>query len=155
MQIKTLFLLVLFIFWGFASASNEAPHKDSLKTLDQLCTEHKKLVADHLQLSPDEAKAFWPIYEAYRGGLMKLLEERMEYVKELGDKFGTLDDDLSVLFLEKFQKIDRGSSLIWDEFMPKFIKAIGAKKTARFYQLERRIRIYLDAEVSSVLPLIR
>ena len=125
------------------------------KSLNRLIIEHKKIVAEYLALTPEEAKGFWPIYERYRMAVLRLIEERMKYIKELAQSYESIDDQLSLNFIDHFRKIDHGTDEVWATYMPKFLEVIGPKKTARFYQIERRIRIYLDAETSRALPLLK
>lgn len=124
-------------------------------SLNRLMIEHKKIVAEYLALTSEEAKIFWPIYERYRIAVQGLIDERMKYIKELADHYESIDDQLSLSFIDHFRKVDYGSAQLWETYMPKFLEVIGPKKTARFYQLERRIRIYLDAEMSRELPLLK
>jgi hypothetical protein len=138
-----------------ALGQEEASPGMSQKAYDHLVVEHKKLVSEHLDLSQDEAKRFWPVYEVYRREIHKIIKQRIAYVSDLADKYDAMDDDLSLSFIDHFRKVDHGYDALWEEFMPKFIEILGARKTARFYQIERRIRIYLDAEMSRALPLIR
>jgi hypothetical protein len=40
------------------------------------------------------------------------------------------------------------------KYLPKFQDALHSKKTARFFQLDRRIGLVLDLQLSSEIPLV-
>lgn len=149
-----MFLLLSLSTQGWAVETEEYKAK-AIKSLDALVVEHKKLVAEHLSLTAAEAQEFWPIYESYRRELQVLNEERIAYMGDLADKYGAMDDELSLKFIEHFTKIEKGQEAVWERYIPRFIQAIGARKTARFFQIERRIRIYVDAELSRAVPLLK
>ncbi len=137
------------------AAEAEEYKAKAIKSLDALGVEHKKLVAEHLRLSSAEAHDFWPIYESYRRELQVLNEERIAYMGDLADKYGAMDDELSMKFIEHFTKIEKSQEAVWERYIPRFIQVIGARKTAQFFQIERRIRIYVDAELSRAVPLLK
>ena len=41
-----------------------------------------------------------------------------------------------------------------EDYWPKFMKALGAKRAAKFYQVDNRITLMLNLELSANIPLI-
>jgi hypothetical protein len=41
------------------------------------------------------------------------------------------------------------------KFVPQFTKAVGAKKAARFMQIDRRLGLLMNLQVASAIPLVQ
>jgi hypothetical protein len=41
-----------------------------------------------------------------------------------------------------------------EDYWPKFMKALGAKRAAKFYQVDNRITLILNVQLSANIPLI-
>ena len=149
----TIFLLLFLVPFDRPcdEASDKSENSRRKETIDQ---DHRQLVSDHLALSPEEAKVFWPIYESYVLEVNQYLELRLDYAKHLADQFDHFDDAVGERVIKDMLAIDKTPGRVWEQYLPRFIKAIGGRKTARFYQIERRLRIFVDAELSREFPLI-
>jgi hypothetical protein len=41
-----------------------------------------------------------------------------------------------------------------EDYWPKFMKALGAKRAAKFYQVDNRISLIINLQLTSFIPLI-
>jgi hypothetical protein len=41
-----------------------------------------------------------------------------------------------------------------EDYWPKFMKALGAKRAAKFYQVDNRINLIINLQLTSAIPLI-
>jgi hypothetical protein len=81
-----------------------------------------------LELTPDEAKKFWPVHDAYQAEIEKLLKENRD---KKGDE---LEMEEKLLGVRK-------------KYKPDFVKAIGEEKFNKMLRAEREFRDMLRKEL--------
>jgi len=127
---KLLFLSSLLLFGFILNAQPEDFKKvEAFKT---------KFITDELDLSPEEAQKFWPVYNEYNKKLNELHQKRMEGMsrREVHDKWDELDDaTLEKIALEELQNQKKIAELKL-EYYDKFKAALGSRKAATFYRIE-------------------
>lgn len=128
--------------------------KNAVKSLEVIEDEHRSLIKGHLKMSRDESSKFWPIYDRYAKERQHLIQSKIDYAKILSEELENINDEIAMDIIKSFIATDRYRIAMWEKYLPEFVAAMGAKKTARFYQMERRIRIFVDAELSKTFPLI-
>jgi len=55
---------------------------------------------------------------------------------------------------QKFFQVEEESQALRKKYYPKFETAIGAKRTAKFYQVDNRLTMILNVQLASEIPLI-
>lgn len=135
-------------------AANEPKIQPKVKTLDELESTRRKLIADNLPLTPDEAKKFWPLYEEYSQKRMVLLKTRISYYADL-TQIEEVDEAAARNFVDHVLDFDQKTVDLWKQYLPKFVDILDDRKAARYLQIERRIHLFTDAEIGRVTPLIR
>ena len=113
----------------------------------------KQLIAANLTLTDDEASKFWPIYDEYSEDAGKINESRAAIIKEYSDEYGTLTDDKAETLIRRWLDTDIEMARHRQKYVPVFRKVLAGKKTATFFQLDRRISMMIDVQLTSRLPL--
>jgi hypothetical protein len=113
----------------------------------------KQLIAANLTLTDGEAAKFWPVYEQYAADTGKISETRTAIVKEYSDEYGTLSDDQAEALIRRWLDTDIELAELRQKYVPVFRKILPGKKTATFMQLDRRISMMIDVQLTSQLPL--
>jgi Spy/CpxP family protein refolding chaperone len=115
----------------------------------------KAFVASTLKLTDAEAKKFWPLYDAYQRDLD--LANRRRTVAMIG--LVTLDKPLSDLYARNLANeliaADEVEIKSRRTLHNRVLKALPAKKAARYLQIESKIRAYQAYDVATTIPLIR
>ena len=126
--------------------------------LEKVRADKKLLVANNMNLTEQEAAAFWPVYEAYQKDLTAMNGRITGAVKRYADAFqqgsGTISDDLAKSLLDEALAIEAAEVDLRKSYVPKFNKVLPAGKVARYYQIESKIRTAVKADLSSGIPLI-
>jgi Spy/CpxP family protein refolding chaperone len=112
-------------------------------------------VASVLKLTDAEAKKFWPLYDAYQRALNEANRRRNEALE------GAIVPDKPVSDL--YAKNIAGELIAADEIEIKarrtlhnrVMKALPAKKAARYLQLESKIRAVQFYDIAVAFPLIK
>jgi len=115
----------------------------------------KQIVAANMTLTGDEAAKFWPIYDSYIKEAIKLNDVRYGLIKEYAANYTTLTDAQAADYIRRWSGVDESQVKLRMQWITKFEEAIGAKKAAVFAQIDRRLLLMIDLQISSQLPLIQ
>ena len=155
---KSLIAMVLTIaligFAGFAAAQEKAAdNMDIVK--EKIRTDKKLFIATNMQLTESEAKAFWPVYEAYQIDLGKLRAREIKLIEEFAAKYETMSDDAAKSLLDDSLSIDSDHQKLRQSYLSKIRGVLSDKKVARYYQLESKIDAVLEYEMAKRIPLVQ
>lgn len=127
---KNIFLLSLLLISLVITGQERRPVKERVDAMKI------GFLTNRLNLTPEEAKTFWPVYNMYSDELEKLRKGRRENIINARDNF----DDMSDAELEKTvdnEIISRQSELeILKKYHPQFKKILPIKKVAKLYKAE-------------------
>ena len=115
----------------------------------------KAFVAATLDLTPAEAKKFWPIYDAYQRNIDMNNRKRALVVEAVVGK----DEDLSNAYAKNLAleaiANDEAEIRARRALQNRLMKALPPIKAARYLQLESKIRALQDYDIASTIPLVR
>ncbi len=106
MKRLTLFL-VLFLFGiGFTQSENfETGYIEILKK--DIQTQAKKLVGENLELTDEQAKVFWPLYDEYAAELLELSNERINVISSYMLDYYDLSDEKAEKLVNQAMDVDQ------------------------------------------------
>ena len=113
----------------------------------------KQLIAANLALTDSEASKFWPTYDQYSIEAENISEAREEIIKQYLNEFGTETDDQAEALIRRWLDTDIAMAKLRQKYVPILRKILPGKKTATFFQLDRRISMMIDVQLTSRLPL--
>jgi hypothetical protein len=120
-----------------------------------LRSQTKQLIAANLSLTESEATKFWPVYDQYRAEYTKIGDAKLALIKEYAENWGTVTDAQALDYLKRSEEISESVVQLRKKYMPLVSAILPGKKTATFFQLERRIELLIDVQVASLLPLVQ
>jgi hypothetical protein len=115
-------------------------------------SQKKQLIAANLSLTATEATKFWPIYDQYQAEYTKIGDAKLALIKEYAQNLDTVTDEQALDYLKRSEEISESVIQLRKKYVPLVNQVLPGKKTATFFQLERRIEMLLDVEVASLLP---
>lgn len=115
----------------------------------------KQLIAANLTLTDSEATKFWPLYEQYSAEFAKINDTRTAIIKEYSDGYGTLTNEQADKLIRRWLDTDISTAQLRQKYVPIFRKILPGKKAATFFQLDRRISMMIDVQLTSQLPLVQ
>ena len=155
---KGLLAMVLAItligFVGSAAAQDKAADNMDL-VKEKIRTDKKLFIATNMQLTESEAKAFWPVYEAYQADLAKLRDREIKLIEKFAVNYETMSDDAAKSLLEDSLSIDSDHQKLRQSYLSKIRGVLSDKKVARYYQLESKIDAVLEYEMAKRIPLVQ
>jgi hypothetical protein len=137
-----------------AQQPSAASDKDIELLRQDLRDQRKQIVALNLPLSGDEATKFWPVFDQYRKDAIKPNDQRWEVIKAYAQTYDTMSDAQANDYMKRANAVDQDLLALRMRYVPMFEKVIGAKKTALFYQIDRRVDLLINLQLSSVIPMV-
>ena len=106
---------------------------------------HTAFITEKLNLSPEEAQKFWPVYNQYHTeaeALKKQRGENREMVTKAGGIDNMSDADVQKLIANE-SDIETREVDLRKQYVVKFEQVIPARKVAKFYIAEEEFKLYL------------
>jgi hypothetical protein len=117
-------------------------------------SQKKQVIAANMNLTDQEAEKFWPIYDQYTAELVKINDAKYAAIKQYAQGFNTLTDAQALDLTTQVLGVDQSVAQLRQKYMPIFGKAVSGKKTALFFQLDRRLVLLIDLQLASAIPLV-
>ena len=118
-------------------------------------SQKKQIIASNLQLSDKEAEKFWPLYDQYTAELVKINDAKYAAIKDFATNYDTLTDDKALALTKQVLGVDESVAQLRLRYVPLFNKVISGKKTAYFFQLDRRLVMLIDVQLMSAIPMVQ
>jgi len=122
---------------------------------EDIRSERKKIVAANLPLTEAEAVKFWPVYDRYVADRAKIYDTRFDLIKQYAKNYDNLTDEQARGLIKGWVTSEEQMAQLRLKWMPEFEKVISPKKTAMFYQIDRRLGYMLELQLSSQIPLVK
>lgn len=155
---KTLFAVLLSLSVA-APLISHAQDSAGLTDLQQLRTaaqtDKKALVGSTLQLSDAEAKKFWPIYDDYQRSRDASDRQRVRAIEGVIATDKPISDAYARNLARDLTAADEAEVKARRAMQNKLMRALPAKKAARYLQLESKLRAIQAYDIASSMPLIK
>ena len=107
-----------------------------------------------MKLTDAESEKFWPVYDKYTADLVQLNNTKYDLIKTYLQTYTTMTDAEADGNMKKWTSLDESVAQLRQQYVPTFRKVLSAKNTLLFFQLDRRISMMIDLQLSSQLPLV-
>ena len=118
-------------------------------------SERKKVVAANMPLTDTEATKFWPVYDRYIGETIKVNDTRFALLKEYAKSYENTTEEQADTFIKRWLALDRDNTELRLKYIPEFESVISHKKTAMFFQIDRRVSMMIELQLASQVPLVQ
>ncbi len=138
-------------------ASKGAADKANMDILrDKIKADKKVVVAQNMSLTDDEAKGFWPVYDAYQKDLAALNDRLMNTIKAYADAYnkGSIPNDTAKKLINDAITIEEDEVKLKRAYLPKLEKVLPGNKVARYMQIESKIRAVVKIDLAANIPLV-
>ena len=116
--------------------------------------QRKQIMAENMTLTADEATKFWPIFDQYRKEAIKPNDERWALIKDYAANYTTMTDAQAQDYMKRSTAVDQQLLTLRMKYVPIFEQVISAKKTALCYQIDRRIDLLINLQLSATIPMV-
>jgi Spy/CpxP family protein refolding chaperone len=113
-----------------------------------------QIITDNMQFSETEAAAFWPVYKDYAAAQHAIGDKRQALITDYAASYDKMDDATARSLTQRMFAIDDDTQALRKTYFPRFEKALGAKRAAKFNQVDNRLSLMINLQLASVIPLI-
>ena len=125
-------LLATVVLFASAVLAEDKPADNMQIMLDKVKADKKLLVANNMKLTEEEAKGFWPVYDAYQKDLQQLNGRLEKAVKAYADAYnkGPVDDATAKQLLTEALAIEDAEVALKRSYVPKLEKVLPVSQRA-------------------------
>ena len=152
-------ILAAFIAFDAPAQAPAAPAPAAASAPDALrqaaATDKRALIEKNMQLSADEAKKFWPIYDEYQRDLDRIVQKQNRAVLDYVNGESSMTDANARRIAKDVISADGEEQKLRERTAKKLVAALPAKKAVRFIQIENKLRALNRYDLAERIPLVR
>ena len=153
---KKLIIIAISILCSTAFGQIKSFESDYVQMLKKdIQDESRKIVADNLILTDEQAKIFWPIYDEYDAAYDKLVDERVEVIKDYMMHYYGMDGEKGKDLIDKSIGLKEKAVALQKEYINNMLKVLPISVVGKFFQIDNRIAAIIDITRMANLPLLR
>jgi hypothetical protein len=126
--------------------------------MEKVKADKKLLVASNMDLTDAESKQFWPLYDSYQKDLQQINERLRSTIAEYAQAYnqgkGQISNDTAKKLLADTLSIQESEAKLKRTYADKVGKVLSATKTARYIQIENKVRALVNFELARQIPLV-
>lgn len=139
---------------GAESRARGRVHSDVELDRKVIEVERQAIVSNALELSEDESQGFWPLYREYDAERAKLRDRRVAILLQYEEAYPNLSADEAEKINREVLDLQEDEIKLKKRYLDRFGKVLSKIKTARFYQLERKLDAVESIDLAQSVPLI-
>jgi Spy/CpxP family protein refolding chaperone len=147
--------VLLFALVPARAQDKPAASRTSAEWLAMIQADRKAVVANAMNLTPEQAKKFWPLYEAFQ---REMAVPRSALTRALNDfvaaNYKPTDANAKRLTLEVLAS-QKEQTRLRDKHFRKMLSALPPHLVARYMQVENKIEAVVAIEEAREIPLAR
>ena len=149
------FLACLACLAGGAAVAQDKP-ADTMELLrDKARADKRLVVATVLDLTESEAKAFWPVYNAYQSDMVDHYDRVLKFIGTFAKAYQTMTDEIATQLLSEYLALETDHIALLNRYVPRFRSVLPPRKVARLYQIENKLRTLVNYELAREIPLVK
>ncbi|MGD0511804.1 MAG: hypothetical protein ABSA29_00800 [Terriglobales bacterium] len=119
-----------------------------------LKTKKEAIIKEDMQLTPQQAAAFWPIYKNYDAEQNKLIDQKLGVFQDYAQNFMTMNDEKADQIAQKVIALDDQRLALRKKYYQLMKSAIPTVLVVRFFHVENQIQSLMDLQIDSTLPIV-
>lgn len=135
-------------------APAEAPTASLDVLLDTIRANRKALIAVNLNLDPEEAARFWPLYDRYQKEMNVFGDRLVEVIQSYTTQFHDLSDDAALKLMRDYLSIEADRLQVRRRYLDQFAKILPGRTLARFYQIENKMDAVTRYDLAATIPVV-
>lgn len=140
-----------------AVSSNSIPTILSDKEINlmrsDIRSQKKQLIAANLKLTDAEATKFWPIYDQYTQEQTKINDQKFALIEQYARNWGNMTDGQAAGYTRQWLSLDEATASLRSKYAPIVQGVLPGVKAASFFQMDRRLSMMIDLQLSSQIPI--
>ena len=152
---KTVLFVAVALFVLSLGPAQAQIRDETILTYQVLSEEWDNLIGGVLDLSEEEAAAFWPLYREYSAAKGMLWEERIDVIAMFLTGYDTMGADIARGLLRASFDIDEKMLSLERAYAEKFDDVLPLNKVVRLFQAENKLETTMMMELAKDIPLAK
>ena len=148
---RLLMLLVCLLPAGVYAQTDQAQGL----TLEAIEADKRRIVALNMQLSEQEQKVFWPLYDEYQVVLTKTQERTLRLLEAYAQHYQALSNERAQALLDEYFAIEADVLRLKQLYAKKLHDVLPMTRVARYMQIENKIEALMNAGLAHLIPLAK
>ena len=142
MKQKLNYILTLILFFSSLSLLAQRPTLDEIKA--KLRADKVAYLTTRIDLTPDEAEKFWPVYNEFDNKRVDIQMARFNLERKITHSKDTLTDDDIIKFIKEYNSNKLVEEELNVKYYERFLKILPPKKVLSLYQVEKEFITFLN-----------
>ena len=112
-----------------------------------------QVIGQNMSLSEEEGQKFWPVYNHYVKDLTAVNDQKYALLKQYAEMWATMSDQDAMIYVRHWLEVDGQAQALRLKYVPVVSQVLPGRKTATFFQLDRRLNMIIDLQLFSQIPL--
>ena len=140
---QLIFLITLGIFLVSQSTVLAQRSESQKDRWEKYKTEKVAFLTTNLDLTPQEAQKFWPVYNQMDKEKSEAQIKRRELERKVRDSGETLSDEESIKLTREFTSNMKKEGALNVKYNEEFLKILPPQKVLKLYKAENEFRMYM------------
>ncbi len=142
-----------------AAKTPATPNEQNIKEYIQLLrgdvrSQKSAIMSAVMQMDPDQAAKFWPIYRDYDAALTTLNDQRVANIQEYARAYDHMTDEKADELVHNALTYQKQRDDLLAKYYDLIKQALGGITAARFLQVEHQLLLIIDLQIASSLPVV-
>jgi hypothetical protein len=115
--------------------------------------ERKAVVGQNMNMTAEQAKVFWPLYNAYEQRMDRIEDRHILELKNYVASYNSLTDESANQKLDEVLAIQQARVETQKEYVPRFRAALPGVLVTRFFQIDHKMRAMIQCNIAQMVPL--
>ena len=111
------------------------------------------IMAKNLTLTADQAAKFWPLFDKYQKEQNVIMDDHLKGIQKFVDTYQTMDDTAALAFINAHFDRDAKMNALRQKWLGEFQKVLPTKLAVRVMQIDRRLSLLAQFQVTTRIPL--
>ena len=112
-------------------------------------------MAVNLDLTDEEAKKFWPVYDRYQQEMSSVQDRLVKVIQDYTASFENLSDEKAMAIVNEYLAVEADRVQVKRANLPAFAAAVPGRKVARFYQIENKMDAVVRFKLAETIPVVK
>ena len=152
---KKLLIAVLLLCWASTTVSFAQAVEEEITLVQEAFGKDKRsLIETYMELSPEKAAAFWPVYDEFEIARKEIGKERIMIINDYIEKYNHIGDAEADALAMRSLKNDAAMNKLYSSYYSKVKKVTSAIDAAKFIQVEFYIANTIRNAIQQELPFV-
>lgn len=140
---RLLFIVTISVLLLGKSVVYAQKGEDHQERWEKYRAEKVAFLSTNLELTPEEAQKFWPIYNQMDKERSDAQQNRRELERRVRDAGESLSDDEIIKLTREFAGNMKAEGALMEKYNEKYLKILPPQKVLNLYQVENEFRMYM------------